>query len=107
VDFRTLFSLRSTFYAALARTSISVLTIFRYRISIHPTQVCRTELELSIARQIAAIVLALWRSMEVYDPKRLEESHHGVEARHEGERRSDTREAESAGRATRAGHAGQ
>jgi transposase len=27
--------------------------------------------KLTIARQIAAIVLALWRSMEVYDPKRL------------------------------------
>ena len=26
---------------------------------------------LTIARQIAAIVLALWRSKEVYDPKRL------------------------------------
>jgi hypothetical protein len=27
--------------------------------------------KLTIARQIAAIVLALWRSMEVYDPKKL------------------------------------
>jgi len=28
--------------------------------------------KLTIARQIAAIVLALWRSGEAYDPKRLE-----------------------------------
>ena len=27
--------------------------------------------KLTIARQIAAIVLALWRSMEVYDSKKL------------------------------------
>jgi ketol-acid reductoisomerase len=30
--------------------------------------------KLTIARQIASIVLALWRNGEAYDPKKLEEA---------------------------------
>ena len=45
--------------------------LYRHYVSLLDGRTKPNLAKLTIARQIAAIVLALWRSMEVYDPKRL------------------------------------